>query len=175
MTKKENDCVVIEVKKYKTIDGQEFSTKADAEKHAQEINNPENRLALVESKIKELEVKITSLNITIERLEGKILALESKKFFPSQPHPDISPWHPFQQPFNPTAPTPKLPSEPGNVMYFSDKKQYSDDGVDLSQLSDEELKKRGYDVTYVGHKRAIIPHVTEFAFNEEQINCDGDK
>ena len=58
-----------------------------------------------------------------------------------------------QQPFNPTAPTPKLPSEPGNVMYCSE------DLTDLSKLSDEELKKKGYDVTYAGHKRAIIPHV----------------
>ena len=73
---------------------------------------------------------------------------------------------PYQQPFNPTTLTPKLPSEPGNVIYCSE------DLVDLSKLSDEELKKKGYDVTYVGYKRCIIPHVTEFAFNKEKTNYD---
>jgi hypothetical protein len=151
---------VKEIKTYQTSDGKIYDIKEAALEHERLLKNPEE---WYKTKILELESEIAGLHITIERLEGKILALESKKFFPSQPHPDISPWAPYQQPFNPTTPTPKLPSEPGDVVY---------DAVELSKLSDEELKNKGYDVTYVGHKRAIIPHVTEFAFNKEQTNYD---
>ena len=138
---------VKEIKTYQTSDGKLYDTEEAALEHERLLKNPEEWYKV---KILELESEIAGLHITIERLEGKILALESKKFFPSQPHPDIAPWHPFQQPFNPTAPTPKLPSEPGDVVY---------DAAELSKLSDEELIKRGYNVTYMGHKRAIIPHV----------------
>lgn len=55
----------------------------------------------------------------IEGLKDRILALEAKRFFPSQPNPDIypQPWPPYQQPFNPTVPSSKLPSEPGNIVW----------------------------------------------------------
>lgn len=140
---------VKEIKTYQTSDGKVYDTEEAALEHERLLKNPEEWYKV---KILELESEIAGLHITIERLEGKILALESKKFFPSQPHPDISPWTPYQQPFNPTAPTPKLPSEPGNVVYQTDI-------TELSKLSDEELIKRGYNVTYAGHKRSIIPHV----------------
>ena len=155
---------VREIKTYQTSDGKIYDTEEAALEHERLLKNPEEWYKI---KILELESEIAGLHITIERLEGKILALESKKFFPSQPHPDISPWTPYQQPFNPTAPTPKLPSEPGDVMYCSE------DLADLSKLSDEELKKKGYDVTYVGHKRCVIPHITEFDFNNVTTNYGG--
>ena len=98
---------VKEIKTYQTSDGKVYDTEEAALEHERLLKNPEEWYKV---KILELESEIAGLHITIERLEGKILALESKKFFPSQPHPDISPWHPFQQPFNPTAPTPKLPA-----------------------------------------------------------------
>lgn len=162
MTKKTVEKLEVkEIKTYQTSDGKVYDTEEAALAHERLLKNPEE---WYKAKILELEAEIAGLHITIERLEGKILALEAKKFFPSQPHPDIypQPWPPYQQPFNPIVPTPKLPSEPGNVVY---------DSVELSKLSDEELKKKGYDVVYVGHRRTIVPHITEFAFNNEQTNC----
>ena len=153
---------VKEIKTYQTSDGKVYDTEEAALEHERLLKNPEEWYKV---KILELESEIAGLHITIERLEGKILALESKKFFPSQPHPDISPWHPFQQPFNPTAPTPKLPSEPGNVIY---------DAVEVSKMSDEELIKKGYTVAYAGHKRAVCPPVTQFDFDNVTTNYDGD-
>ena len=155
MSKEEKTYYVAEIKKYKTVDGMEFATKAEAERHAKEISDPETRLIQAENKILELEAEIATLS-------ARITALEAKKSFPwGQPHPDVTPFGPYQQPFNPMIPTPKLPSEPGDVVY---------DAVELSKLSDEELKKKGYDVVYVGHKRSVIPHVTEFDFNKEKTN-----
>lgn len=151
---------VKEIKTYQTSDGKLYDTEEAALEHERLLKNPEE---WYKAKILELESEIAGLHITVERLEGKILALESKKFFPSQPHPDIGPWHPFQQPFNPTAPTPKLPSEPGNVVY---------DAVELSKLSDEELIKKGYDVAYCGHKRAIIPPSENPLNNIPEVNLD---
>lgn len=165
---------VKEIKTYQTSDGKVYDTEEAALEHERRLKNPEEWYKV---KILELESEIAGLHITIERLEGKILALEANKFFPPKPNPDIypQPWGPYQQPFNPTAPTPKLPAEPGDVVYSSDKqvKICSEDWMDLSKFSDEELKKKGYDVTYVGYKRCIIPHVTEFAFNKEKTNYGG--
>ena len=149
MTKKTVEKLEVkEIKTYQTSDGKVYDTEEAALEHERLLKNPEEWYKV---KILELESEIAGLHITVERLEGKILALESKKFFPSQPHPDISPWHPFQQPFNPTAPTPKLPAEPGNVVY---------DAVEISKLSDEELMKKGYNVTYCGDKRCVIPNAS---------------
>lgn len=141
---------VEEIKTYKCSDGKIFNTKEEAEKHETEILDPEKAKDL---RIRELEERILGLEAEVALLNNRIKALESKKPYPwSQPNPDIypQPWPPYQQPFNPTTPTPKLPSEPGDVVY---------DAAELSKLSDEELIKRGYNVTYMGHKRAIIPHV----------------
>ena len=142
-----------EIKSYKCSDGKVFDTKVKAEEHEKELNNPEYK---TEKRITELEKKILELEAENAALSARIAALEAKKLYPwSKPNPDIypQPWPPYQQPYNPMILTPKLPSEPGNVMYCSE------DLADLSKLSDEELIKRGYNVTYVGHKRAIIPHV----------------
>ena len=141
---------VEEIKTYKCSDGKIFNTKEEAEKHEAEILDPEKAKDL---RIKELEERILGLEAEVALLNNRIKALESKKSYPwSQPNPDIypQPWPPYQQPFNPTTPTPKLPSEPGNVVY---------DAAELSKLSDEELIKKGYHVYYAGHKRSIIPHV----------------
>lgn len=155
MTKEEKTYYVVEIKKYKTVDGMEFATKAEAERHAKEISDPETRLIQTENKILELEAEITTLS-------ARITALEAKKSFPwGQPHPDVNPFGPYQQPYNPMVPTPKLPAEPGDVMYFGDKKQYSDNWVELSKLSDEELMKKGYNVSYCGDKRCVIPNPTK--------------
>lgn len=137
-----------EIKSYKCSDGEVFDTKAKAEEHEKELNNPEYK---TEKRITELERKILELEAENATLSARITALESKNSYPwSKPHPDVTPFGPYQQPFNPMVPTPKLPSEPGNVVY---------DAVELSKLSDEELIKKGYHVYYAGDKRSIIPHV----------------
>ena len=153
-----------EIKSYKCSDGKVFDTKAKAEEHEKELNNPEYK---TEKRITELEKKILKLEAENATLSARIAALEAKKSYPwSKPNPDIypQPWPPYQQPFNPAAPTPKLPSEPGNVMYCSE------DLADLSKLSDEELIKRGYNVTYMGHKRAVCPPITQFDFDNVKAN-----
>lgn len=162
---------VKEIKTYQTSDGKVYDTEEAALEHERRLKNPEEWYKV---KILELESEIAGLHITIERLEGKILALESKKFFPSQPHPDVSPWGPYQQPFNPTAPTPKLPSEPGDIMYSSDKqvKHCSEDWIDLSKLSDEELIKKGYRVSYCGDKRCVFPPFENPLNNIPEVNLD---
>ena len=150
MTKTYKKIEVEEIKTYKCSDGKIFNTKEEAEKHEAEILDPEKAKDL---RIKELEERLLGLEAEVALLNNRIKALESKKPYPwGQPNPDIypQPWPPYQQPFNPTTPTPKLPSEPGNVVY---------DAAELSKLSDEELIKRGYNVTYAGHKRSIIPHI----------------
>lgn len=139
-----------EIKSYKCSDGKVFDTKAKAEEHEKELNNPEYK---TEKRIAELERKILELEAENATLSARITALEAKKSYPwSKPNPDIypQPWPPYQQPQNPMTPTPKLPYEPGDVVY---------DAAELSKLSDEELIKRGYNVTYAGHKRSIIPYV----------------
>ena len=145
---------VKEIKTYQTSDGKVYDIKEAALEHERLLKNPEE---WYKAKILALESEIAGLHITIERLEGKILALEAQKSVTSfpwrQPNPDVSPWVPYQNPQNPMTPTPKLPSEPGDVVYCSE------DLVDLSKLSDEELIKKGYHVYYAGDKRSIIPHV----------------
>lgn len=153
-----------EIKSYKCSDGKVFDTKAKAEEHEKELNNPEYK---TEKRITELEKKILKLEAENAALSARITALEAKKSYPwSKPNPDIypQPWSPYQQPYNPMILTPKFPSEPGNVMYCSE------DLADLSKLSDEELIKRGYSVTYAGHKRAVCPPITQFDFDNVKAN-----
>ena len=153
-----------EIKSYKCSDGKVFDTKAKAEEHEKELANPEYA---TEKRIAELERKILELEAENATLSARITALEAAKsatLFPwSKPNPDIypQPWPPYQQPFNPAAPTPKLPSEPGNVVY---------DAVEVSKMSDEELTKKGYTVAYAGHKRAVCPPVTQFDFDNVKGN-----
>lgn len=151
---------VKEIKTYQTSDGKVYDTEEAALEHERLLKNPEEWYKV---KILELESEIAGLHITIERLEGKILALEANKFFPSKPNPDIypQPWPPYQQPFNPTTPTPKLPAQPGDVVY---------DAVEISKMSDEELIKKGYQVAYVGDKRAVCPPITQFDFDKVKGN-----
>lgn len=147
---------VVEIKTYQCSDGSVFDTKDAALTHEQFLKDCESK-PLIASKIKELESRILKLEDENATLSARITALEAQKSvtsFPwSKPNPDIypQPWGPYQQPYNPTAPTPKLPAQPGDIVYQTD--------TELSKLSDEELIKRGYNVTYAGHKRVIIPHV----------------
>lgn len=154
---------VKEIKTYQTSDGKIYDTEEAALEHERRLKNPEEWYKV---KILELESEIAGLHITIERLEGKILALEANKFFPPKPNPDIypQPWGPYQNPQNPMTPSPKLPSEPGNVTY---------DAVEISKMSDEELIKKGYTVAYAGHKRAVCPPVTQFDFDNVTTNYGG--
>jgi hypothetical protein len=106
---------VKEIKKYETSDGKIFDSKEEAEKHETILLDPEKAKEL---KIKELEDRILGLEAEIVLLNNRIKGLESKNSFPwSKPNPDVLPWGPYQQPYNPTAPTPKLPSEPGNIVW----------------------------------------------------------
>lgn len=155
---------VKEIKTYQTSDGKVYDTEEAALEHERLLKNPEEWYKV---KILELESEIANLHITIERLEGKILALEANKFFPSKPNPDIypQPWGPYQQPFNPTAPTPKLPAQPGDVVY-EDKDRYQrvimqEDGsmkVTHTAEDDERAIKDGKTVIYAGHKRVVMDH-----------------
>ena len=141
---------VEEIKTYKCSDGKIFNTKDEAEKHEMEIADPEKAKEL---KIKELEERILGLEAEIALLNTRIKNLESKNSFPwNQPNPDVypQPWPPYQQPHNPMVPTPKLPAEPGDIVY---------DAVEVSKMSDEELIKKGYNVAYAGHKRSVTPPV----------------
>lgn len=160
---------VAEIKTYKCSDGSIYDTKEAALSHEQFLKDC-NDNPLIASKIKELESRILTLEAENATLSARIQYLESKNTFPwGQPNPDVSPWGkpnpgigPYVQPFNPTAPTPKLPAEPGDVVYFSDKqvKHCSDDGVDLSKLSDKELIMSGYSVSSWGDKKRIIQRMT---------------
>lgn len=153
---------VKEIKTYQTSDGKIYDTEEEALEHERLLKNPEEWYKI---KILELEAEIAGLRITIERLEGKILALEANKFFPSKPNPDIypQPWPPYQQPFNPTAPTPKLPGQPGDIVY-EDKAGYQrvimqEDGsmkVTHTAEDDERAIKDGKTVVYAGHKRVVM-------------------
>ena len=151
-----------EIKSYKCSDGKIFNTKVEAEEHEKELANPEyateKRIAELERKVFSLETDIKVLHEKIIKVEAenvtlsaRITALEAKNSFPwSKPNPDIypQPWPPYQQPFNPTAPTPKLPSQPGDIIY---------DATQISKMTDEELMDKGYHVYYAGHNRAVIP------------------
>ena len=155
-----------EVKSYKCSDGKIFNTKAEAEEHEKELNNPEYA---TEKRIAELERKILELEAENATLSARITALEAAKSvtsFPwSKPNPDIypQPWPPYQQPFNPTAPTPKLPAQPGDVVY-EDKDRYQrvimqDDGslqVTHTAEDDEKAMKDGKTVLYAGHHRVVM-------------------
>ena len=153
---------VKEIKTYQTSDGKIYDTEEAALEHERLLKNPEE---WYKARILELEAKVNGLEITIEMLQNKVIALEAKRFFPSQPNPDIypQPWPPYQQPFNPTVPSPKLPAEPGNVV-FEDKDRYQrvimqDDGsmkVTHTAADDEKAIKDGKTVVYAGHKRVII-------------------
>jgi len=149
-----------EIKTYQTSDGKIYDTEEAALEHERLLKNPEE---WYKTKILELEAEIAGLHITIDRLENKISALEAKKFFPSQPHPDINPWPPYQQPYNPMVPSPKLPAQPGDVVY-EDIKGYQrvimqDDGsmkVTHTAEDDERAIKDGKTVVYCGHKRVVM-------------------
>lgn len=139
---------VEEIKTYKCSDGKIFNIKEEAEKHEAEILDPEKAKDL---RIKELEDKVLRLEAEVALLNSRITSLEAKKRFPwSQPNPDIypQPWPPYQQPYNPAAPAPKMPAEPGNVTY---------DAIEISKMTDEELISKGYQVCYAGHNRSVIP------------------
>lgn len=161
---------VAEIKTYKCSDGSVYGTKEEALSHEQFLKDC-NDNPLIASKIKELESRILALEAENATLSAKIQYLESKNIFPwGQPNPDVSPWGkpnpgigPYVQPFNPTAPTPKLPAKPGDVVYSSDKqvKHCSDDGIDLSKLSDKELIMSGYSVLNWGKKRFIQRRIGE--------------
>lgn len=108
---------VKEIKKYETSDGKIFDSKEEAEKYETILLDPEKAKEL---KIKKLEDRVLELEAEIALLNNRIKELESKNSFPwSKPNPDIypQPWPPYQQPYNPLIPTPKLPSEPGSVVY----------------------------------------------------------
>lgn len=164
MTKKVEKLEVKEIKTYQTSDGKIYDTEEAALEHERLLKNPEE---WYKTKILELEAEITGLRITIERLESKILALEANKFFPSKPNPDIypQPWGPYQQPFNPMVPTPKLPAQPGDIVY-EDKAGYQrvimqEDGsmkVTHTAEDDERAIKDGKKVYYCGDKRCVIPN-----------------
>jgi len=149
MTKTYKKIEVEEIKTYKCSDGKIFNTKEAAEKHEKILANPDCRIEMLEERIQDLEILVDSLR-------NKVLALEFHRLNPAKPHPDIVgpqwPPYPYNEPlrFDEEAKKVKLPAEPGNVVY---------DSVELSKLSDEELIKRGYNVTYAGHNRSIIPRV----------------
>jgi len=138
-----------EIKTYQCSDGKVYDTEEAALEHERLLKNPEE---WYKAKILELESEIAVLHITIERLEGKVLALEANKFFPSKPNPDIypQPWPPYQQPHNPMTPTPKLPSEPGDVVWNA---QEQTKPVNW----DQDLKdiKEGKSVSYCNGKRSV--------------------
>jgi len=167
MSKKTEEKLEIkEIKTYQTSDGSVFDTKDAALTHEHFLKDC-NDNPLIASKIKELESKILQLEAENASLSARITALEAQKSvtsFPwSKPNPDIypQPWGPYQQPFNPTAPTPKLPAQPGDIVY---------DAVEISKMSDEELIKKGYQVSYVGDKRAVCPPITQFDFDKVKGN-----
>lgn len=150
-----------EIKTYKCSDGKIFNTKEEAEKHEEILMNPDRRIEMLEERIQDLEMLVDSL-------QNKVLALEFHRLNPAKPHPDIvgPQWPPY--PYNPTrfdeeVKKVKLPAEPGNVTY---------DAVEVSKMSDEELTKKGYTVTYAGHKRAVCPPVTQFDFDNIKTNND---
>lgn len=154
---------VVEIKTYKCSDGSVYDTEEAALSHEQFLKDCDDN-PLLASKIKELESRILALEAENATLSARIQYLESKNTFPwRQPNPDVSPWGPYQNPQNPITSTPKLPSEPGNVVY---------DAVELSKLSDEELIKKGYNVAYCGHKRAIIPPFENPLDKKVEINID---
>lgn len=110
---------VKEIKTYKCSDGSVYDTEEAALSHEQFLKDC-NDNPLIASKIKELESRILALEAENAALSARIQYLESKNTFPwGQPNPGIGP---YVQPFNPTAPTPKFPSEPGNVIYTDHKK-----------------------------------------------------
>ena len=153
---------VKEIKTYQTSDGKIYDTEEAALEHERLLKNPEEWYKV---RILELEAEIAGLNVIIEGLKDRISALEAKRFFPSQPNPDIypQPWPPYQQPFNPTVPSPKLPAQPGDVV-FEDKDHYQrvimqDDGslqVTHTAEDDEKAMKDGKTVLYAGHHRVVM-------------------
>lgn len=159
---------VIEIKTYQTSDGSVFDTKDEALTHEQFLKDC-NDNPLIASKIKELENKILQLEAENASLSARITALEAQKSvtsFPwSKPNPDIypQPWGPYQQPFNPATPSPKLPAQPGDIVY-EDKDRYQrvimqEDGsmkVTHTAEDDERAIKDGKTVIYAGHKRVVM-------------------
>lgn len=153
---------VKEIKSYKCSDGKIFDIKEEAEEHEKELNNP---TYILEKRIKELEEKIITLELKIVALE----AVKSTTSYPwSKPNPDVSPWGPYQNPQNPMAPTPKLPAQPGDVVY-EDKDRYQrvimqEDGsmkVTHTAEDDEKAMKDGKTVIYAGHNRVVMDTLLE--------------
>ena len=108
---------VEEIKSYKCSDGEVFIIKAEAEKHEEELNNPEYK---TEKRIKELESRILALEVENATLSARIAALEAKNIYQwPRPNPDIypKPLLPYQQTFNPSGPTPKFPAQPDGVVF----------------------------------------------------------
>lgn len=106
-----------EIKSYRCSDGTVFDDEDLAIMHERQLKDPEKAKEL---RIKKLEDRVLGLEAQIHLLNNRIKELESKNGFPwSKPNPDIypQPWPPYQQPYNPLIPTPKLPSEPGTVVY----------------------------------------------------------
>ena len=152
---------VVEIKTYKCSDGSVYDTEEAALSHEQFLKDCDDN-PLIASKIKELESRILALEAENATLSARIQYLESKNTFPwKQPNPDVSPWGPYQNPQNPTL---KLPACPGDIMYCSE------DWIDVSKLSDEELIKKGYNVAYCGDKRCVIPPTAKFNFDNVKTN-----
>lgn len=157
---------VVEIKTYKCSDGSVYDTEDAALSHEQFLKDCESN-PLIASKIKELESRILKLEDENSTLSARITALEAQKSvssFPwSKPNPDVSPWGPYQQPYNPMIPTPKLPAQPGNVVY-EDKDHYQrvimqENGsmkVTHTAEDDERAIKDGKTVVYAGHKRVVM-------------------
>lgn len=158
-----------EVKTYKCSDGEIFETRTAAELHERDIADPEY---VIEKRIKELEKKVLELEVENAALSTRIATLEATKSgtsYPwSKPNPDVSPWGPYQNPQNPMAPTPKLPAQPGDVV-FEDKDRYQrvimqEDGsmkVTHTAEDDERAIKDGKTVIYAGHNRVVMDKLLE--------------
>lgn len=153
---------VEEIKSYKCSDGKVFNTKPEAEEHEIELNNPKYK---TEKRIKELERKVLELEDENATLSARITALEVKNIYQwPRPNPDIypqplSPYQPLT--YNPSIPTSKLPAQPSDTVY---------DATQISKMSDEELREKGYSVVYCGDKRAVYPPITQFDFDNIKTN-----
>lgn len=153
-----------EIKTYKCSDGKIFNAKEEAEKHEEILTNPDRRIEMLEERIQDLERLVDSL-------QNKVLALEFHRLNPAKPHPDIVgpqwPPYPYNEPlrFDEEAKKVKLPAEPGNIMFYADP-------IETSKLSDEELMKKGYRVSYCGDKRCVLPPFENPLDKKVEINID---
>ena len=152
---------VEEIKTYKCSDGKIFNTKEEAEKHEEALIDPTQRIKILEERIQDLEILVDSL-------QNKVLALEFHRLNPAKPHPDIvgPQWPPY--PYNPTSFDEEikkhpLPAKPGNVVYST---------TETARLSDEELMKKGYRISYCGDKRCVLPPFTNPLDNIPKVDLD---